>query len=355
MVLLYFMDYFCMSYKHEKVRLCAQEFFDKLAKISTRQQLEDFRTIFLSRNGAIASLMGLLKTFSIDEKRLFGPEFNAFRTEANNAFTAKLAALEEAEKATHQKQFEHFDVTAYLSNHVQGSLHPVTKTVECLENILITMGFELLDGPEIESEEINFNALNIPPHHPARDMQDTFWLKLPGLLPRTHTSPVQIHGMRSRQAPLSIASIGRAYRNEATDASHDFIFMQCEGMVIDKKISLAHLLGTARALFQAVYPKEKLDIRIRPSYFPFVEPGLELDITCPFCTNGCSTCKQSRWIEMGGAGLIHPHVLRAGNINPEEYSGFAFGFGLSRMVMLKYAINDVRLLHSYKTDFLKQF
>ena len=344
-----------MSYQNENVRDCAERFFTQLQQITTRQQLEEFRTLFLGRNGEIASLMALLKNFSLEDKRAFGPEFNRFRTEATEAFAAKEAALGKQELQQHASVLEHFDVTSYLPNQRWGSLHPATKTVEALENILITMGFEILDGPEIETEEVNFDALNVPAHHPARDMQDTFWLKLPGLLPRTHTSSVQIHGMRTHPAPLAIASLGRAYRNEATDASHDFIFMQCEGMIIDKKISLAHLLGTIKALFQGLYPNKQLDIRARPSYFPFVEPGLEVDVTCPFCAAGCPTCKQSRWIEMGGAGLIHPHVLRAGNVNPDEYSGFAFGFGLSRMIMLKYGINDVRLLHSSKLDFLRQF
>ncbi len=219
----------------------------------------------------------------------------------------------------------------------------------------MSMGFEIADGPEIETEYINFEALNIPADHPARDMQDTFWLDVPGMLLRTHTSSVQIHTMHKRTTPIAAVSLGRCYRNEATDATHDYVFMQCEGIFIDKNVSMAHLLGTMKAWLQAFFENKTIDIRIRPSFFPFVEPGVEVDCTCPFCTNGCSICKKTGWIELGGAGLIHPHVLKAGNIDPEIYSGFAFGFGLTRLVMLMYGIRDIRLLHEGSLEFLKQF
>ena len=217
------------------------------------------------------------------------------------------------------------------------------------------MGYEILDGPEVETDFYNFQALNIPADHPARDMQDTFWLTLPGFLMRTHTSSVEIHTMVNRKPPLAIVVPGRAYRNEATDASHDFMFMQLEGLFVDKNVSLAHLFATVQTFLQNLFEKKDLTIKVRPSYYPFVEPGVDIIMSCPFCPQGCSVCKRTRWIEIAGAGLTHPAVLEACKINPNEYSGFAFGFGLTRLVMLKYGITDIRLLHSNKIEFLKQF
>ena len=218
------------------------------------------------------------------------------------------------------------------------------------------MGYDIADGPEVETDFYNFQALNIPADHPARDMHDTFWLTTPSLLLRTHTSPVQIRAMEHKPLPLAIFAPGRTFRNEATDASHLFMFTQGEGLVIDKNISIANLLATARAFLQAFFEKEDLHIRARPGYFPFVEPGIEIDASCPFCSGkGCSPCKKTGWIELLGAGLVHPNVLKAGGIDPQEYSGFAFGFGIERLAMIKYGINDVRLFHSSKLPFLRQF
>ena len=217
------------------------------------------------------------------------------------------------------------------------------------------MGYEIINGPEIDTDFFNFETLNIPKDHPARDMHDTFWLDIPNMVMRTHTSSVQAHAMLEKKPPLAVATPGRCYRSEATDASHDYMFMQCEILFIDKNVSLSNLFATAKVFLQNLFGKNDLKIRVRPAYFPFVEPGVEMDITCPFCKTGCSVCKKTCWIEIGGAGLIHPNVLKSCNINPEEYSGFAFGFGLTRLVMLKYGINDIRLLHSTKLEFLKQF
>lgn len=217
------------------------------------------------------------------------------------------------------------------------------------------MGFEIIDGPELEEDFYNFEALNIPPDHPARDMQDTFWLTLPGRLMRTHTSSVEIHAMLKKKPPLAIVVPGRAYRNEATDASHDFQFMQLEGLLVDKNVSLSNLLATMKSFLQTFFERKDLTLRIRPGYFPFVEPGIEIDMSCPFCTQGCAVCKRTRWIEVAPAGLTHPAVLKACSIDPTEYSGFAFGMGLTRLVMLKYGITDIRLLHSNKVEFLQQF
>lgn len=343
------------AYADSKLQVLATAYFAELKAAKTTEEVETLRVKYLGRQGAIASLMANLSALSLEEKRARGPEYNRFKTEAQAALDEKLRAFSETQDAQRRLKQQNFDVTAYLPRTAQGSLHPHSRMTEEVENVLISMGFEILDGPEVERDEINFEALNIPKHHPARDMQDTFWLTLPDMLLRTHTSSVQVHGMRSQPLPLACAALGRCYRHEATDASHDFVFSQCEGFLIDKKISMAHLFATIRTLLKSLFHDEKLDIRVRPSYFPFVEPGVEIDMSCPFCKTGCSTCKQSRWVEICGAGLIHPNVLRASNIDPQIYSGFAFGFGLTRLVMLKYGIGDIRLLHNGKVEFLKQF
>lgn len=330
-------------------------FTTQLATITDLAVLEEFRITFLGRHGKIQTLVAQLKDLSPEEKRIFGPQINQFKEEAQRLFEQKKNTLEQQLLAQAQAKKINFDVTAYKPQEFFGTLHPYSLCIQRIEDVVTTMGFEIADGPEVEHEEYNFEVLNVPKDHPARDMQDTFWLNLPGMLLRTHTSSVQAHMMKSRKPPMAIIVPGRAYRHEATDASHDFMFLQCEGMLIDKNISMANLFAVTRAFLAAFFEKNDLSIRIRPGYFPFVEPGVEIDMTCPFCQEGCSTCKHTRWIEICGAGLIHPNVLRAGGIDPEEYSGFAFGFGLTRLAMLKYGINDIRLLHDGKIDFLKQF
>ena len=212
-----------------------------------------------------------------------------------------------------------------------------------------------MDGPEIETDYYNFEALNIPQNHPARDMQDTFWIDVPGLVMRTHTSNVQVRTMELHNPPFAIIAHGRTFRNEATDASHDCMFRQLEGLVVSEDASIAQLIATMQLFLRSYFKKESIKVRCRPSYFPFVEPGIEIDMSCPFCSSGCSTCKHSTWIEVVGAGLVHPHVLKAGGIDAQKYAGFAFGFGLTRLVMIKYGIKDIRLLHNPQIEFLKQF
>ncbi len=338
-----------------QIRELKESFSQALSQVSTPESLEHVRLTFLSRNGSIAQLMETIKKLSLEEKKVYGPQLNALKTETQTAFDAKQEELRSAERKTAQVREQYFDVTAYKPGQLHGSLHPYTHVIEKIEDVFLTMGFEIADGPEVETDYYNFKALNIPDDHPARDMHDTFWLDVPGLLMRTHTSPVQIHAMENAKPPIAILAPGRCYRHEATDASHDFMFMQTEGMVIDKNISMANLLATAQTVLRSIFDKSDLKLRVRPGYFPFVEPGVELDISCPFCKGGCSVCKKSGWIETAGAGLIHPNVLRMSGIDPEIYSGFAFGFGLTRLAMLTYGINDIRLLHSGKLEFLTQF
>jgi len=260
------------------------------------------------------------------------------------------------------KQQQNFvDTTLPGEKIVSGHLHPLTLVQRDLEKIFSSMGFMILDGPELESDYYNFEALNIPKTHPARDMQDTFYIDHKNkdgehdMVMRTHTSNVQVRAMEKYGAPLRCVVPGRAFRSEATDACHEHTFNQMEGLMIDKNISLANMIAVMQELLSGVFRRE-VKVRIRPGFFPFVEPGVELDINCAICGGkGCSSCKHSGWLEILPAGLVHPNVLRAGGIDPKKYQGFAFGLGLSRLVMMKYGIDDIRLLQSGDLHFLKQF
>ncbi len=344
-----------MHQLQEKIDLLKKRFLEELDKSKTEQQLEDIRILYLGRSGEISLLMQSIKELTSDEKVIFGPLLNELKRSSEHAFEIKKKTIQENKSKEIELKKFNFDVTSYRPHQLKGSLHPYTYVIEQIENVFMTMGYEIIDGPELEDEFHNFEALNIPGDHPARDIQDTFWLQLPHQLMRTHTSPVQIRAMEKQKPPLAMFATGRCYRNEATDSSHDFVFMQAECLVIDKNISLSNLFATIKVLLQAIFERDHLNIRIRPGYFPFVEPGVEVDMQCPFCNTGCSVCKRTRWIEMGGSGLVHPNVLKSCGIDPLEYSGFAFGFGLTRLVMLKYGINDIRLLNSGKIEFLQQF
>lgn len=343
-----------MSIKAQ-LTLVISEFNTALLAAQSAQELEQLRIHFLGRNGKISELMETFKKLSLAEKKEIGPALNEFKKNAEQQFNERKELLLRTTEQQRTQAHQYFDVGASRFSELKGSLHPYTHIIQHIEDIFTSMGFEVVDGPEVETDYYNFSALNIPADHPARDMYDTFWLNIPHLLLRTHTSPVQVHAMETKKLPLAVIAPGRCYRHEAVDASHDIMFMQTEGIYIDKDISMAHLFATAKTCLQAIFEKKDLEIRVRPGFFPFVEPGVEIDMSCPFCKNGCSVCKRSTWIEVFPAGLIHPNVLRASNINPEIYSGFAFGFGLTRLAMIKYGINDIRLFHSGKINFLDQF
>lgn len=324
----------------------------ELNSITTETQLEAFRLQHLTRQGTIAELFVNLKNVDAEGKRVVGPALNELKQSVHAEFEAKKEALfQQAIRAQEEKQ-KYFDVTISKKTE-KGSLHPYTLVTEQIQNIFTSMGFAVADGPELETEFFNFTALNVPQDHPARAESDTFWIDDMHLL-RTQTSTVQIKTMMNQKPPIAIIAPGRTMRNEATDASHDFMFMQFEGLYINKDVSIANLLATLKSFLTQLFGKD-VNLRVRPGYFPFVEPGLEIDATCPFCKAGCSVCKHTTWIELMGAGLVHPNVLKHCNIDPEEYSGFAFGFGLTRLVMLKYGISDIRYLHSGNISFLEQF
>ncbi len=330
-------------------------FLQSVSQATTEEALKSLYNATLGRNGSFTALKEKLKEMSVEEKRIWAPRFTQLKNLLETTFNQQSALIAEKKARAQDAKKKHFDVTAYLPEQPEGSLHPITSIVERLEDIFISMGFEIADGPEVDTARNNFDALNIPADHPARDMFDTFWLSVPDMLMRTHTSNVQARVMNSKRPPLAIVSLGRCFRHEATDASHDVMFMQIEGLVIDKNISVGNLCATIKTFVQEFFNNKTLELRMRPSYFPFVEPGIEFDITCPFCSSGCSVCKKTGWIELGGSGLVHPNVLEYCGISSKEFSGFAFGFGLTRLAMLTYGINDIRLLSSGKRDFLKQF
>jgi len=317
------------------------------------EALEAVRVEFLGRKGALATIGKDMGKLSPEERAKIGKLLNAVKQNVEARFETRKSGFERAALDA-RLQSEWLDLTAPAPGLRPGSLHPLTQIQRELEELFTSMGFAVVDGPEVETEFHNFDALNIPPTHPARDAQDTFWLT-DGHLLRTHTSPVQVRAMEKFGAPLRIIAPGRVFRNEEVDASHEHTFYQLEGMMIDKDVSVAHMLYFMKGLLTAIFHRE-VTVRLRPGFFPFVEPGFELDIQCLICGgSGCPVCKHSGWVELLPCGLVHPNVLRSGGIDPNEWNGFAFGLGLTRLVMMRYAIDDIRLLAGGDLRFLSQF
>ena len=319
----------------------------------TVDELESVRVDVLGRKGALANISKEMAKMTPEQRAAVGKQLNAAKQALEQLFDARKAAFDEAALSA-RLESEWVDLTIPAPPPAAGSLHPLSQIQAEIEDLFVSLGFTVLDGPEVESDEHNFDALNIPADHPARDMQDTFWLD-GGWLLRTHTSPVQVRGMRKLGPPLRMIAPGRVFRNEEVDASHEHTFYQLEGMMVDKDVSVANLLYFMKTLLSAIFKREVM-VRLRPGYFPFVEPGFELDIQCLICGGpGCPVCKQSGWVELLPCGLVHPNVLRKSGIDPEEYSGFAFGLGLTRLVMMRYAIDDIRQLQGGDLRFLLQF
>ncbi len=315
--------------------------------------LEAVRVDVLGRKGVLAQLSKDMGKLTSEERVQRGKFINAAKQSLEGAYDA-LKAKFESEALAARLDAEWLDLTVPAPGPKRGALHPVTQIQWEIEDLFRSMGFSVLDGPEVETEHHNFDALNIPPDHPARDMQDTFWLEGHHLL-RTHTSPVQVRGMEKLGPPLKMIAPGRVFRNESVDASHEHTFYQLEGMMIDKDVSVGNLIYFMKTLLTAIFHRE-VTVRLRPGFFPFVEPGFELDIRCLICGGpGCPVCKQSGWVELLPCGLVNPHVLRASGIDPKEWNGFAFGLGLTRLVMMRYAIDDIRWLQSGDLRFLGQF
>ena len=324
-----------------------------LKSATTAEQVEQIRIDFLGRKGSITLLAknADFSKMSVDEKKNFGRNLNELKQFATQEITK---AAEACKAATVHRKSNDLDLTAPGKGRRLGALHPITLVQMELEDIFQGMGFSVVYGPEIESEYFCFEALNIPHDHPARDMQDTFWLKNQLIL-RTHTSANQVRTLKRFGAPIRAIFPGRCFRYEAIDPSHENTFYQCEGVVVDKDISVANLVAIMRVTLSQVF-KRDVKVRLRPGYFPFVEPGFELDISCLICGGeGCPSCKHSGWLELCPCGMIHPNVLREGGIDPDEYTGFAFGLGLTRLAMMKYGIKDIRDLNSGSLKALSQF
>jgi phenylalanyl-tRNA synthetase alpha chain len=337
----------------ESIRELESRSLARIQSAQTAEELEAVRVDALGRKGALAQASGAMGKLAPNEKSRIGKLLNAAKQALESAYDAKKRQFEEAALQA-RLDAEWVDLTLPAPGPRRGHLHPITRIQRELEELFASLGFTVLDGPEVETEYYNFDALNIPQDHPARDMQDTFWLDGGSLL-RTHTSPVQVRGMERLGPPLRMIAPGRVFRNESVDVSHEHTFYQLEGMMVDRDVSVAHLLYFMKTLLTAIFHREAT-VRLRPGYFPFVEPGFELDIQCLICGgSGCPVCKQSGWVELLPCGLVNPKVLRMSGIDPEEWNGFAFGLGLTRLVMMRYGIDDIRHLQGGDLRFLEQF
>lgn len=319
---------------------------------NTRNDLEAFRLKYISKKGAIGNLFDDLKKIPAEQKKQFGKLLNDLKQEAEQRF----ANLNETLGATGKSSGQEIDWTLPAIPDKVGNLHPLTLVQNRIIRIFERLGFSVAEGPEIEDDWHNFTALNFPENHPAREMQDTFFVsKNPDVLLRTHTSTVQIRIMENQKPPIRSIMPGRVYRNEAISARAHCFFHQVEGLYVDRNVSFADLKQTLYHFAREMYGSD-IKIRFRPSYFPFTEPSAEIDITCLICGgDGCTVCKHSGWVEIAGSGMVHPNVLKNCNIDPEEFTGFAFGMGVERVTQLKYQVNDLRLYSENDVRFLKQF
>lgn len=338
-----------MTDLEQKLENIKKQVESKIGQILDLRALEDLRVEFLGRKSELIEILKGLKDLAEEEKRRLGPAANELRQKVEALIEQKKSVLRES-ALTQMMESERIDVSAPAKKIIHGHLHPLTLMRRKIEEIFQSIGFEIAEGPEIETEYYNFDALNIPADHPAREMQDTFWIQTPEmkisaprLLMRTQTSSVQIRYAENNKPPFRIVSPGRVFRMEATDQTHDIQFHQVEGLMIDKNVSLADLKGVLEMLFKKLFGND-IELRFRPSYFPFVEPGVEVDIKF-----------RGKWLEVGGAGMVHPKVLQMMNVDSRKWQGFAFGMGLERLTMIKYGIDDVRLFSSGDLRFLRQF
>lgn len=337
----------------EQLEAIRQKALNELENAASIQDIEAVRIKFLGKKGELTGILKQMGKLSADERPVVGQLANVIRSEIE-------AKIEEDSKAIAQKlqaeklKAEKIDVTLPGKAKVLGSRHPLTVVLDDIKDIFIGMGFDIVDGPEVEKDYYNFEALNIPKDHPARDTQDTFYIN-ENIVLRTQTSPVQVRVMEKQQPPIRIISPGRVFRSDAVDATHSPLFHQIEGLVVDKGVSFADLKGTLEIFIKQLYGEDSV-VRFRPHHFPFTEPSAEVDVQCFNCHGaGCPLCKGEGWIEILGCGMVHPKVLETCNIDPEVYSGFAFGLGLERIAMRRYNINDLRLFFENDVRFLKQF
>lgn len=335
-------------------------FESEILTASSLEALESLRLKYLGRKGQVNVLMESLKSVPPEQKQSWGKEVNLLKQKIQTQITAKFSDEENRQfEIALQKQKQ--DWTLPAASILTGKTHPITQVLEEISDIFIGMGFSIEEGPQIETDENNFGALNIPADHPARDMHDTFYIEqekgATNWLLRTHTSPVQIRTLRSQKPPIRMIAPGKVFRHEAIDPTHSSVFHQLEALTVDKNVSFADLKGTLE-IFVKRFFGSAVKIRMIPSYFPFVEPGAQVDITCSICQGNdarCAVCKGSGWLEMLGAGMVHPNVLKACGHDPLLYSGYAFGLGIERVAMIRYGVKDMRLFYENHLDFLKQF
>lgn len=334
----------------------AKQAAESLGQVSSKETLASFWQEYLSKNGKIPALMKNLRSVAPEERPAMGKIINELKQKVQADYDAAAAKVKEAELAA-RNAAETVDITLPAKTRTVGGLHPLTLVTNQIIDVFSGMGFAVADAPEIEDDDHNFTRLNVPKDHPARDMQDTFYVT-PSVLMRTQTSPMQARMLEKHdfsQGPLKMISPGKVYRRDTDDATHSHQFNQIEGMVVGKHITMADLKGTLETVAQALFG-DKLDVRLRPSYFPFTEPSVEADITCFNCMGkGCAICKHTGWIEVLGAGMVHPNVLKMSGVDPEEYGGFAFGLGPDRFAMLKYGVDDIRNFYQNDVRFLNQF
>jgi phenylalanyl-tRNA synthetase alpha chain len=340
---------------HPRVDAIASEARGAIEAATASADLEALRVRFLGRQGALTQLLRSLGTLPAEERPLVGAAANEAKRDLEALLDARLSAAAELERRTQREQ-SRLDLTLPGRRPGLGGIHPLSRVRDEIVSIFVGLGFSVAEGPEIETDYYNFEALNIPKDHPARDMQDTFYLAESVLL-RTHTSPVQIRTLQAAKGrtPLKIVVPGRVYRRDVPDASHSPVFHQVEGLAVDRHITMADLKGTLELFAREMFgPRSR--IRFRPSFFPFTEPSAEVDVLCFLCGgSGCRVCKQSGWLEILGSGMVHPQVLRNGGYDPEEVTGWAFGMGIDRITILKYGIDDIRLFLENDLRFLRQF
>ncbi|EEH97616.1 phenylalanine--tRNA ligase subunit alpha [Clostridium tertium] len=337
----------------EKLMSIKENAFNELTNVNTSSELEEIRVKYLGKKGELTTILRGMGSLSQEERPIVGKLVNVVKKEVEDKIEEISRGIKEKEKNA-KLASEVIDISLPGNKSLIGKRHPLDLTLESMKNIFISMGFTVEEGPEVELDHYNFEALNIPKDHPARSEQDTFYIN-DNLVLRTQTSPVQIRVMENQAPPIKMIAPGKVYRSDAVDATHSPIFYQMEGLVIDKGVTFADLKGTLELFAKKMFG-DKVKTKFRPHHFPFTEPSAEMDATCFVCEGkGCRVCKGSGWIELLGCGMVHPQVLRNCGIDPEVYSGFAFGFGVDRMVMLKYGIDDIRLLYESDMRFLNQF
>ncbi|WP_346870013.1 phenylalanine--tRNA ligase subunit alpha [Clostridium sp. UBA5119] len=326
---------------------------EQLSQVTDKAELENIRVKYLGKKGELTAILRGMGKLSAEERPVVGKIANEVREEIESAIDTKVVAIRIAEK-TEKLNSEVIDISMPGKKQTMGKKHPLSLTLDQVNDIFLSMGFSIEEGPEVEFDHYNFEALNIPKDHPARGEQDTFYIN-DNIVLRTQTSPIQIRTMENQKPPIKMIAPGKVYRSDAVDATHSPIFYQIEGLVVAENITFGDLKGTLEMFIQKMFGDD-MKVKFRPHHFPFTEPSAEMDATCFVCGGkGCKVCKGSGWIEIVGCGMVHPQVLRNCGIDPEKYSGFAFGFGLDRIVMLKYGIEDIRLLYESDMRFLNQF